>query len=348
MKIILYGCPKLKEGREPLYSSDFFQFYFKKTGHKVKWIGKTDLKGLLKIKDINNYDVMIVTRVFSFIPILLKKMNLIKIPIIHYWADDYFSSGGFGGSYLRGKGENWIVKNADYNFTVSKYREKKAKKLGVEEVKFFPHGVINEFDKIESSKDLKEKIKVVYGGKINKKKGIDKIIKIAKSNKNVKFYLFGEIESNMEDYLKNKPENVCIKGHVPHKNLISYYKAADILILATNNDSTLKMYEYIKAKKPILSLNNRVGHVLKHKETAYLTDDLGKGLRELIRDEKLRKMLSNNLNIFDIPNWEELCKIYIRYLNEIGKNARETAINYGWDSIVKKQINEIKNVHGKK
>lgn len=315
MKILMFGKNRLGK-KEPLASWNFFQIYFKKFGNEIEVVQKNEIWKILKFSKINQYDILFTVQMTSFFPVLFKKLRLIKIPVIHYWADNYYQ-WGFGGKWLRSRIENWIAKNADFNFTISRFREEKAKKLGIKKIKFFPQGVVEEFDKIKPSKRLKGKIKVVYGGEISRKKGVDKVIEAAKFVKEADFYIFGNVRKDIKPTLKNLQKNVHVFNQVSHKELISYYKAADVLIFATDNDSTLKMYEYIKAGKPILALNNKVKYVLKHKETAYLTDDLSQGLKELAKNKKLGDKISKNLKKCNIYTWDEVSRMYLKEINRV-------------------------------
>ena len=76
------------------------------------------------------------------------------------------------------------------------------------------------------------------------------------------------------------------------------------------------MYEYIKTGKAILATRGKAGYALTHLENAYLTDDLSRGLRELIGNTGLRNRLAEGARKIKIYTWEEVAKMWLNALNQ--------------------------------
>jgi glycosyltransferase involved in cell wall biosynthesis len=142
---------------------------------------------------------------------------------------------------------------------------------------------------------------------------VDKLIE-AVEDIDCELYLFGKTN---EDLKKNASKNVHFMGLVKYTELPRYLKAADILVLTADDDCTLKMFEYIKAGKTILGLRGRVNYILTHRENAYLTDDLTKGLKELIDHLELRNQLANNVKKINVNTWKDVAVEYMKFLEKV-------------------------------
>lgn len=228
-------------------------------------------------------DVLISVGPIAFVPTLLKKLKLIR--------------------------------NADFITTPCISKMERCEVLG-KKAFYIPHGVSADFDE-KKPINLEGNIKVLYAGEQSKVKRVDKLIKDVKDI-NCDLYLLGKIN---EKFKEIAPENVHFMGIVKHSELPSYLKAADILVLTADDDCTLKMFEYVKAGKTILGIRGRLNYFLTHLENAYLTDDLAKGLKELINNEELRSQLANNVKKIKIYTWEEIAREYIKFLDNIVGNT---------------------------
>ena len=285
---------------------------FEEAGHEVDHVLKQDWKYFylryLKFKP----DVLISVGPIAFIPSLFKKLKLIKVPHVHDWTDDNVDiNGKEHGITKMALFEYFTIENADYITTPSIYRKERCELWG-KNVFYIQHGVDKNFECINPAK-LNGNIKIIYAGEQSERKRVDKLIEAVK-DMDCDLYLFGRTNKNFENLAS---KGVHFMGLVDQKDIPGYLKAADILVLTMDNDSCLKMFEYIKAGKTILGIRGKLNYFLSHTENAYLTDDLAKGLMVLINNPELRNRLEGNIKKIKVDTWEEIAEKYIGYLSRM-------------------------------
>jgi glycosyltransferase involved in cell wall biosynthesis len=298
-------------------------------------IGKKDLwKFYSKYRKFKP-DIIITTWIpAAFIPVLLKKIGLIKCPIIHRWEDYYAESMKNYPYFIVNFMEKFTAKNADYIVTVLKTLQERAQKMG-KTVFLLPYGSTggNKKTKInlDSLKTTEDNVKVVYSGEINLPyKQVDKIIHAAIGEK-CDLFLFGEEPKEEFKKIISENKNIHYCGYVNSQEIFEILKQGDILVNTANHDISMKFLDYIRAGKPILALNDRPSKTFKHKETAFLTEDFKEGLRELIRDKKLREKITKNMKSIKIYSWEEVAEIHLKLYSKIvarEKNLDEFKFSY--------------------
>jgi glycosyltransferase involved in cell wall biosynthesis len=256
---------------------------------------------------------MIVSGLIGFFPILLKKLGLIRKPIIYYWGDYFHEAMGKRWSvdkcaYM----EFFCVKNASFVTTPSRFLEVVCSILGIK-CKYIPHGVVDDINKVkenplkELGREQKKLLKLIQIGDIDRYKRVDEIIKAVKDKKCV-LYLIGKTFD--KKIVENLPKNVIYLKEMPHKDVLSYLKACDIAVITSDQDSTLKMFEYLALGKPILAFNGRINYVLTHGENAYLTSDFSKAVNDLIKNKKILGKISKNARKFKVHKWEKMVRVY--------------------------------------
>ena len=189
-------------------------------------------------------------------------------------------------------------------------------------VDFEKFNEINKNKKIQQ-KDSKQslgipltKTIIMYCGSLKPGKGINKILEIAKFfDHSFCFYLVGGTKRDIK-YWKNKAKkgslsNVYFRGFVINKYIPIYLKVADILIMPydlneknkimdINTSSPLKLFEYMAAKKPIVSLKIKtINKIVSHEKEALLakSDDVkkfAKLIRNLIENKDLAQKIAQN------------------------------------------------------
>ncbi|VVB60041.1 Glycosyl transferases group 1 [uncultured archaeon] len=310
MRILILTHGKEKSPTTAIMRWDRLPAYFEKK-HEVKRVLKGNWASFYYHYLKFNPDVVISVGIIGFLPALLKKLGLIRKPIVHDWTDQYTEVMGkkYGIDRIAFL-EYFIIKNTPNISTPSKALVRKCELFG-KTAEYIPHGIDTEAFRAEPI-ELEGKLKAVYVGSLNQYKQTQKIIDAA-AGLPCEMYLVGKSDKE----LTSLPKNVHHIGAVPSRDVPRYLKAADILIHTPNDDSTLKIYEYIAAKKPIVALNGRIAYLLRHKEEAYLTDDLREGLKELVTNNSLRGALQKNVSRIKTYSWNEIGDKYLEYINRV-------------------------------
>lgn len=289
--------------------------YFVKLGHEIDHVLKQDWKYFylryLRFKP----DVLIAVGPVAFLPTLLKKVHLIRCPLVYDWTDDNVDINGKEyGLTKMALYEFFAIEYADCITTPSRFNYERCK-LWQKDAYYIPHGVGEDFDNTKPIHFDGDKLKVFYGGELSKRKRVDKLVEAVRG-KDCELYLFGKLS---KDFMVNAPSNVTYMGSVDQEILPRVLKSMDILVLTSDDDSTLKMYEYLRAGRPILGLRGKLNYFLIHLENAYLTDDLSKGLDVLINKPELRTQLVEGVKKVQIDTWEEVTKEYLNVLERINR-----------------------------
>jgi glycosyltransferase involved in cell wall biosynthesis len=175
----------------------------------------------------NTYHSAIPTAIASF---LLRKPS---ICIVH---------GAYGKKWLEMKGilsifaillEKIIFRLPfSYFLFFSDFAQKSALKLGVNRARTV---VISPGVEINKFKKIKKKKFVLFVGRLERQKGIDKVIEVAKRLPYVKFILVGK--RNPHEKFEKFPLNVEWKGFVPERTLIKLYEEALIFFLPSRAET---------------------------------------------------------------------------------------------------------------
>jgi glycosyltransferase involved in cell wall biosynthesis len=160
----------------------------------------------------------------------------------------------------------------------------------------------------------------MYTGSLSKDKGLESIYHLAKYFRDTVFVLIGEPQSYSAVTLLKKIKflkNVLIIPYVKHNKIKYFLQIADILIILpsksgiyNNYTSPLKLFEYMNAKKPILSTNMpSILEILKDNYNSVIAedriDDIIEKFRYLICDQSLQTRISKNAkNCVQKYSWE--------------------------------------------
>ena len=183
---------------------------------------------------------------------------------------------------------------------------------------------LEKFDNIKANKEkLRRYLKlpldkniVTYCGSLNPGKGIKKIIEVSKKfNQNTFFYIIGG-EKKWLNYWRNfvkssRITNVNFIGFVRNKIVPLYLKCSDILIMLydleeknaimdINTTSPIKLFEYMAAKKPIITTRlPTIEKIVQHNQEALLSEwdnvnDIAENIHKLLDNHQLAKKISQN------------------------------------------------------
>lgn len=149
-------------------------------------------------------------------------------------------------------------------------------KAGIPEKKinYIPNFVSNEefYQMTPDEKDeLRKKYQissdkfVILGvGQIQKRKGVDDFIRLAKENPEVSFiwvggFSFGKITDGYEEYkevYENPPANLTFTGIIDRSELVNYYNIADIFLLPSYNELfPMSILEAFSCQTPVMVRN---------------------------------------------------------------------------------------------
>ena len=311
MKILLIDHAKKNFREQDTGRWHFLPYYFEKAGHEVLHLTKEDWRKFYATQKEFDPDFIISTGFAGMIPIIYKKLGLIKQPLIHDWNDYYDEIFSARLGRLAAFLERYVIKNSNYVTSPSKYLLHKGKTFG-KKVEFIQHGV--ELNLTVKKANLKGKFKILYIGELTPYKRVDRIIESVKGL-NCELYLIGH---PTEELKKIAGGNTHFIGRVPHEKIAGYLKAADVCVVTADQEN-LKLWEYAKAGKAVLAYKgrNRISYFLTHNKTAYITNDLREGLLRLMKDKKLKRKLEKNIKTLPFYPWKGIAKKYLDFLLSI-------------------------------
>ena len=182
--------------------------------------------------------------------------------------------------------------------------------------------------RIDSNKKI-----VVYSGSLYADRGIEVVLKLARTFRSVIFYVVGGSEKEKKYYeslaVQSSLQNILFVGHIPQQQVKDYLFAADVLLMLWSRNvptinicSPLKMFEYMAAGRIIVGHGfPTIKEVLKDGKTALLTDP--DSYDDL--EGRLRYALS------------------LDYPNDMAQKARNIALSkYSWEIRAKNIVNELR------
>lgn len=186
----------------------------------------------------------------------------------------------------------------------------------------------------------KEYLTATYIGGLYKEKGIQEILEMAKlaNDNNVKIHFqLGGGDKEQIEYWKGRAKekgltNLKFLGYLPNEKVASVLMNSDILmmpypkldkfdVMDINSTSPLKLFEYMAARKPILSTDLPVvSSVLTHNEEGYLAewgniDSHFQGLLKLVENVEFRGKIAENAYLKSKQySWEERSRKLLNFV----------------------------------
>ncbi len=269
----------------------------------------------------NKYDIVVITNYYSPTGMLaILKMKLLKIPF-YIEADGGFKKQDSRLKYLV---KNYFIKSASGWFSTSKKTDEYFLFYGAKKEKIYryPFSSINDSDictieEIKYSKNYyKEKInhsneRIILGvGQFIHRKGFDMLLE-AYSKISTPCVLIlvgcGDKENEYRDLIdKNNLAGVYIEPFKDAKELVDYYRAADIFVLPTREDIWgLVVNEAMAYGLPVITTDRCVAglELIEHGKNGFIcslnniSDSLPAFLDRLLSEEKLCAEISqSNIN----------------------------------------------------
>jgi len=174
---------------------------------------------------------------------------------------------------------------------------------------------------------------VAYSGSLYKDRGIESILRLAKTFPDANFYIIGGPEENKQFYkvmsARLELSNVFFTGHIPPYQVKNYLFAADVLLmLYTKRTSTINICSPLKAFEYMAAGRIIVGQ-------AFPT------IKEIFTDEQ-NALLSKPDSYGELE--KQLQKaLLLQYPNELADSARKLAFEkYSWHKRTQHILNILK------
>jgi glycosyltransferase involved in cell wall biosynthesis len=188
-----------------------------------------------------------------------------------------------------------------------------------------PYGVNhNVFKKIKSKHDNNNKIKILFIGEINQRKGIKQILEAAKilSDQNFEFNLIGLGMSNHSELYKPYKEYVNFLGLVSFETLLCQLKSSDVFIFPSLGEGFgLVLLEALSSGLPVICSRNCAG-----------PDLIQDGKNGFLIDAGDTNALVDKLLWFE-SNRDKL--------PEMSQYARKSSSKYTWENYEKNVVSAI-------
>lgn len=171
--------------------------------------------------------------------------------------------------------EKSVIENADALVTVSQSWADDFEKLYGKKFKLITNGFDPADFKLSDDIQLDEKFTITHIGSLNKDRNSPVIwqalAELCQENADFKeqleVQLIGNITSELEEDLTDLKliDHVKIVSHISHKKVIEIIQKSNLLLLLINNTSNKsgiipgKLYEYLAAKRPIISIGDQEG-----------------------------------------------------------------------------------------
>ena len=247
---------------------------------KVFWV-KPSVNYLQKYLDANDIDVIISTGPPHSVHLIAERLhqkNDIKwlADFRDPWSDLYYNKDFKQLAFAKNKNrklEESVLKNADCIVTVSNYLKQEFVKIA-KKVEVITNGFDDEFVAAENS-ILDKKFSISYIGLLPKQSNPKLLFKVLKAlceeslnfKKDLQLNFIGDISEEVKVAIEENKllQNTNFVGYVSHRKAIEYQNTAQVLLLlipnVKNNKGILtgKLFEYLKAKRPILAIGPEKG-----------------------------------------------------------------------------------------
>jgi glycosyltransferase involved in cell wall biosynthesis len=293
---------------------------------KVFWV-KPSVNFLQKYIDANDIDVIISTGPPHSVHLIAERLhqkNDIKwlADFRDPWSDLYYNKDFKQLAFAKNKNrklEESVLKNADCILTVSNNLKqeflKKAKRVAV-----ITNGFDDEFSS-DKNAILDTKFSISYIGLLPKQSNPKLLFGVLKAlceenlnfKKDLQLNFIGDISEEVKVAIEENKlsQNTNFVGYVSHRKAIEYQKTSQVLLLlipnVKNNKGILtgKLFEYLKAKRPILAMGPEDGDlakILKETNAGVLVnfdaeEKLKLQLLEMYEKFKEKKLIVNAVHI---------------------------------------------------
>ena len=247
---------------------------------KVFWV-KPSVSYLQKYLDANDIDVIISTGPPHSVHLIAERLhqkNDVKwlADFRDPWSDLYYNKDFKQLAFAKNKNrklEESVLKNADCIVTVSNSLKQEFAKTA-KKVEVITNGYDDEFVAAENA-ILDTKFSISYIGLLPKQSNPKLLFKVLKVlceenlnfKKDLQLNFIGDIYEEVKVAIEENKllQNTNFVGYVSHQKAIEYQNTSQVLLLlipnVKNNEGILtgKLFEYLKAKRPILAIGPEKG-----------------------------------------------------------------------------------------
>lgn len=197
-----------------------------------------------------------------------------------------------------------------------------------EQIKTVPYGVDVSMFFPKENQDISKPLQLLYVGGVMRRKGLHHLLKIVSqfTSNEVKLYIAGGFDANYDLYKQyNRCANIEFLGFVTRDKLADLFKQAHWFVLPSLCEGlALVGLEAMASGLPILcSTNTGVNDLVEDYKNGIVFDAMD--------DDGLEKGIRWALN-----NMEKI--------NQMGKLARECALNYTWENYYNNLYREVKMI----
>lgn len=136
---------------------------------------------------------------------------------------------------------------------------------------------------------------------------LDKVLEAAATLPEVRFYVTGNLKWAQKSLFENQPANVTFTDFLPDEEYFGLLRAVQAVMVLTTDDHTMQRgaCEAVSLGKPIITSNWPILRGYFDKGTIHV-DNSAQGIREaVIRMQKERKILEDEVRILQRERWQE-------------------------------------------
>ncbi len=334
--------------RKGSIKENIFDYYGIKRNFKIKKLcspdfylpGKSD-KIAFGIKSFISAAILFFSSIFSGFDVVYSRDELPLYFLSFFRKNIFFEAHKFSKSrgffYRR-------FKNKDFKIIViSKGLENEFIKSGFkpENILVAPDGVdTDEFDISETKEECRKKSGlpqdkkiVLYAGHLFEWKGVHILAEAAARLPEVLFVFVGGTEADVLNFKERfgNEKNIKILGQKPHREIPSFLRAADALILpnsakeaiSVSYTSPLKLFEYMASRKPIIAsdlpsirevLNERNSILVKPDDAEALAGGIKKALEDVAFSDRISQTAFENAREY---TWRKRAAKIIRFIQDL-------------------------------
>lgn len=311
-----------------------------------------------KAETVSSIDVIVFSHIIGFLAFYLQSLLFSLVLIFKNFDNDsvIYTRDIFIAFLFQVKGHrvvynvhNWSKKRELFSKLLNKNikiicnsdgTKRKMIEEGFTRVIAVPNGVdTEEYNSVMDIQQVRSSLKLpvakkiaMYVGNLYKWKGIDVILETARlvDMADILFVVVGGDIDDLKQYTQKAAgtDNVLFVGHKQKREIPSYIRSADVLLLpnsavteeSRSQTSPIKMFEYMASGVPIIASNLPSIREVLNEENSFLVEPdspkaLAEGLKEILNNRPLAKKKAEKA-LADVKKytWDEYAKKIIQFI----------------------------------